>query len=75
MLEAWGGRRYAGAKLTALYAPFMPPRHNSYRSFTAISAISRAVEGARVMGDLIYLALGVVLFGAFGAYAWLLRGL
>jgi hypothetical protein len=27
------------------------------------------------MGDLIYLALGVVLFGAFAAYAWLLRGL
>jgi len=27
------------------------------------------------MGDLIYLALGVVLFAAFGAYAWLLRGL
>jgi hypothetical protein len=34
-----------------------------------------AIEGAHHMGDLIYLALGVVLFAAFGAYAWLLRGL
>jgi hypothetical protein len=59
----------------SLYASFMPPPNNSYRSFTANSAISPAVEGARDMGDLIYLALGVVLFTAFGAYAWLLRGL
>ncbi len=58
-----------------LYASFMPSRHNSYRSFTAIGAISRAVEGAQDMGDLIYLALGAVLFAAFGAYAWLLRAL
>jgi hypothetical protein len=57
------------------YAPFMPPPNNSYRSFTANSAISPSVEGAHLMGDLIYLALGVVLFTAFGAYAWLLRGL
>jgi len=27
------------------------------------------------MGDLIYLALGAILFTAFAAYAWLLRGL
>jgi len=53
----------------------MPPLHNSYRSFTALSAISQVVEGAHAMGDLIYLALGAVLFTAFGAYAWLLRGL
>jgi hypothetical protein len=75
MLPAWGGRRYAGARLTTLYASFIPPPHNSYRSFTAISAISLFVEGAHDMGDLIYLALGVVLFTAFGAYAWLLKGL
>jgi len=53
----------------------MPSPHNSYRSFTAIGAISLIVEGAHEMGDLIYLALGAVLFTAFGAYAWLLRGL
>jgi hypothetical protein len=28
-----------------LYAPFMPPPPNSYRSFTVIGAISPAVEG------------------------------
>ncbi len=62
-------------KLPLFYASFMLSPHNSYRFFTAISAISQAVEGAHLMGDLIYLALGAVLFVAFGAYAWLLREL
>jgi hypothetical protein len=38
-------------------------------------AISGGGEGAKPMGDLIYLALGAGLFAAFGAYAWLLRAL
>jgi len=37
--------------------------------------IKRVVVGVQGMGDLIYLALGAVLFAAFGAYAWLLRAL
>jgi hypothetical protein len=40
-----------------------------------IGAISIDREGTHSMGDLIYLALGAVLFSAFGAYAWLLRAL
>ncbi len=45
-----------------LYAPFMPPSHNSYRSFTAISAISQAAEGAHRHGrsDLFGLGCGLV---------------
>ncbi len=58
-----------------LYAPFMPPAHNPYRSFTVIGAINLSLEGAHEMGDLIYLVLGLGLFAAFGAYAWLLRAL
>jgi hypothetical protein len=53
----------------------MPPAHNSYRPFIVIGAIVRNGQGTRIMGDLIYLALGAVLFAAFGAYAWLLRAL
>jgi hypothetical protein len=62
-------------RASTLYAFFIPPPHNSYRSFTVIGVITQVAEGARDMGDLIYLALGVVLFTAFGAYAWLLRAL
>jgi hypothetical protein len=47
MLEAWGGKGCGGVRIDdPLYAPFIPPAHNSYRSFTAISAISLILEGA-----------------------------
>jgi len=72
---AYRARPSGVARRKALYASFMPPAHNSYRPFIVIGAMVRNGQGTRIMGDLIYLALGAVLFAAFGAYAWLLRTL
>ncbi len=59
-----------------LYAAFMRKAPNAYRTLTPIGRTPRGLyaEFPKV-SDLIYAALGLALFAAFGVYARLLRRL